>query len=68
MNTIWEDWIFPLLLSIAAVGAIILVLVISSKYYNESKNNDIEAECFYFYKQNNYVLDKCSAFEDKLKR
>lgn len=29
--------------------------------------NELETECFEFYKENSYVLNECSKFEDKLK-
>ena len=52
-----------LFILIFGIGFPILVLY---DYYIDN-NNDVESECFDFYKENNYVLDKCSDFEDKLK-
>lgn len=52
-----------LCMSIFIIGFPILLLY---DYYIDNKNN-IESECFDFYKENNYVLNQCSDFEDKLK-
>lgn len=52
-----------LCISILIIGYPILALY---DYYIDDKN-DVESECFDFYKENNYVLNHCSDFEDKLK-
>lgn len=64
----WEEYNIPLIVSFVTMLCVLTFLVISSKAYYELRNNEIEAECFNFYKENNYVLEKCSVFEEKLKR
>lgn len=68
MKEIWEDYIFPWLITFTALAVIVISAVMFSRECNELRNKNIEAECFNFYKENNYMLEKCSVFEDKFKK
>lgn len=47
-------------------GLLGLIIIVESDIYVNNQN-DLETECFKFYKENDYVLNKCSKFGDKFK-
>ena len=57
-------WSFSIVVSLFLFGWLFF------DWYTDNKNinNDLETSCFEYYKENNYVLEKCLKYEEKLKK
>ena len=65
LTFIYENFceIFVLILLLAFIVCLIYLGICAC---NESKY-ELEEKCYSFYKENNYVLEECSVYENKLR-
>ena len=62
-----EENCFAIFISIFFCALIIFVVICE---YQMSKTDlfDLEKSCYTFYKENNYILEECDKYKDKLRK
>lgn len=61
-----KDKFFEILVAIV-LFAIIGLVIIGETYIYRTNEVVTEKECYTFWKENNYILDECSKYEEKFK-
>lgn len=61
-----EETAFGIFVTIGLVSFCILVIILEIKVAC-SDLYDLEKSCYEFYKENNYILDECNKYSDKLR-
>lgn len=60
-----EENVLGIFLGICLIGFTVLVIILD---FQVSKKDlyDLEKSCFEFYQENNYILEECSKYKEKL--
>jgi len=61
-----DDYFIPIIMLMLLIALIPLVIIFEVKIAH-SDLYDLEEKCYTFYRDNNYILEECSDYENKLK-
>ena len=61
-----DDYFLPIIMLMLLIALIPLVIIFETKIAKMDLY-DLEEKCYTFYKDNNYILEECVDYENKLK-